>query len=46
MCEIDELLDLSEGLDEYTDGCYVEDSPDACKDEIDVSRIIIIISIS
>jgi hypothetical protein len=37
MCEIDELLDLSEELDEYMDSCYVEDGPEACEDEIGVS---------
>lgn len=37
MCEIDELLDLSEELDEYMDSCYVEDGPEACENEIGVS---------
>ncbi|KAL7544173.1 hypothetical protein ACHAWF_007554 [Thalassiosira exigua] len=35
ICGIDELLDLSEELDEYL-GCYVEDGPEACEKEIDV----------
>lgn len=34
MCDIDELLDLSEELDEYL-GCFVEDGPEACEKEID-----------
>ena len=38
MCEIDELLNLSEGLNECADGCYIEDGPEACEDEIYVSR--------
>lgn len=37
MCEIDELLDLSEELDEYMDSCFVEDGPEACENEIGVS---------
>ena len=39
MCEIDELLDLSEELDEYMDSCYVEDGPEACENEIGVSSV-------
>eukprot|EP00584_Thalassiosira_punctigera_P020174 CAMPEP_0172549518 /NCGR_PEP_ID=MMETSP1067-20121228/18578_1 /TAXON_ID=265564 ORGANISM="Thalassiosira punctigera, Strain Tpunct2005C2" /NCGR_SAMPLE_ID=MMETSP1067 /ASSEMBLY_ACC=CAM_ASM_000444 /LENGTH=154 /DNA_ID=CAMNT_0013336911 /DNA_START=82 /DNA_END=546 /DNA_ORIENTATION=- len=34
MCSIDELLDLSEELDEFL-GCYVEHHPEACEEEID-----------
>lgn len=34
MCGIDELLDLSEELDEYL-GCYVDNGPEACEQEID-----------
>jgi hypothetical protein len=37
MCDIDELIDLSEELDEYMDSCYVEDGPEACENEIGVS---------
>ncbi|KAL3808459.1 hypothetical protein ACHAXA_008289 [Cyclostephanos tholiformis] len=33
MCDIDELLDLSEELDEYM-GCFVENGPEACDHEI------------
>jgi hypothetical protein len=44
MCDIDELLDLSEELDEYMDSCYVEDGPEACENEIGVSFVICIIS--
>lgn len=33
LCNIDELLDLSEELDEYR-GCYVENGPEACESEI------------
>jgi len=33
LCNIDELLDLSEELDEYL-GCYVEHGPEACENEI------------
>mmetsp|Transcript_24269 Transcript_24269/g.41530 ORF Transcript_24269/g.41530 Transcript_24269/m.41530 type:complete len:142 (-) Transcript_24269:244-669(-) len=34
LCGIDELLDLSEELDEYL-GCYVEHGPEECEKEID-----------
>ncbi|KAL7543371.1 hypothetical protein ACHAXR_012718 [Thalassiosira sp. AJA248-18] len=34
MCDIDELLYLSEELDEYL-GCHVEDGPEECDKEID-----------
>ena len=39
MCDIDELIDLSEELDEYMDSCYVEDGPEACENEIGVSFV-------
>ena len=39
MCDIDELIDLSEELDEYMDICYVEDGPEACENEIGVSTV-------
>mmetsp|Transcript_24268 Transcript_24268/g.41529 ORF Transcript_24268/g.41529 Transcript_24268/m.41529 type:complete len:100 (-) Transcript_24268:492-791(-) len=38
LCGIDELLDLSEELDEYL-GCYVEHGPEECEKEIDVRSI-------
>jgi len=34
MCDVDEILDLSDELDAYT-GCFVEDGPEACENEID-----------
>lgn len=33
MCDIDEILDLSDELDAYM-GCFVEDGPEACENEI------------
>lgn len=34
LCDIDELLYLSEELDDHL-GCFVEDGPEACENEID-----------
>lgn len=45
MCEIDELLDLSEELDEYMDSCYVEDGPEACENEIGVSSVCVCVCV-
>eukprot|EP00985_Skeletonema_marinoi_P011754 scaffold5581_cov156-Skeletonema_marinoi.AAC.23 len=34
MCDVDELLNLAEQLDQYN-GCYYEDEAEACQKEID-----------